>query len=376
MPVARAGAARAGVIRVRPGVRARRLGVTCLLLAGAASLSACGSGQSSTASGVSVASARTVAGLGVLNGISCPSSGQCEAVGATAPNGEGAVVRLSNGAPGPVQLVAGTKAVTAVSCVSDSSCTAVGVGGGHGIVVSLHDGQPTAVRTVSNMSTFADVSCSGGTCQGGGRSLATGALASGPTAVVTVPGTTSVNGVACSSATACEAVASTSNGKTNDVLVSLADGQPSAPQVVPPATSTFAGISCGSSTSCLVVGRGATEHSGRVTQEAVVVTVRSGAPGAVVGVPGSSDVELAAVSCASASSCVAVGSTVASGAGGSQTRGVFMSVSNGHPGAVDSVSGSALSLFGVSCPSTTQCWAVGANRAKDAAEVVSLTTGS
>jgi hypothetical protein len=338
------------------------------LLAGSSILSACSSGGGSSGG---VASTLTVRGIGVLYGIACPTSNTCEAVGATAPNGEGAVVSLSGGHAGPVQLVQGTKAVTAVACASATSCTAVGVGAGHGVLVTLESGKPPAAQTVLAVSAFEAMSCAGGECVGGGRSLATGALASGPTAVLTLPGTTSINGVACTGPAICEAIASTSNGKTNDVVVSVTGAKPNPLQVVPPATSTFTGISCHGADTCLIVGRGATAHRGRVTEQAVVASLHSGTPGTAVAVPGSGTLALSSVSCPATGSCVAVGTTT-SGGTRPVSHGASVVISQGKPGPVTAISGQSLQLNAVSCPSPTLCWAAGANPSTQRSVVLSF----
>jgi hypothetical protein len=312
-----------------------------------------------------------VSGVAELLGISCPTASSCEAVGATAPNGQGVVVSVSDGRPGPPHVVQGTKALVAVSCRSDASCEAVGVGGGHGVTVAIDGGLPAAPQSVPKMSTFQAVSCPDAACQGGGSTLGVGALDSASSPVVTVPGTTSVNGIACWAAAACQAIASTSNGKFNDVVVALDGGTVGPLGIVPPGTSTFSGIACHDSASCLVVGRGTERVGDRLSEVPVVVPVRSGKPGSLVDVRGSGGATLASVSCPSATFCEVVGSSGPPGVGGASGRGVAMDVTNGIPGRIRSVSGGALRLDGISCPTVDQCWVVGTN-AEDAAEVLSL----
>jgi hypothetical protein len=316
------------------------------------------------------ASSHAVAGVAELLGISCPSLSSCVAVGATAPNGQGVVVPVSDGHPGSPVVVEGTKALVAVSCSTDASCQAVGIGGGHGVTVAIDAGRPAPAQSHANTGAFQTVSCPE-TCQVGGSTLGVGALSSAASAVVTVPGTTSVNGIACWAAAACEAIASTSNGKFNDVVVSLEGGHVGPLEVVPPGTSTFSGIACAGSASCLVVGRG-TERIGRRLREVpVVVPLRSGKPGSLVDVHASPATTLASVSCPSTTFCAVVGSTGPLGPGAASGHGVLIYVTNGIPGPVRSVPGQELPLDAISCPTVDQCWAVG-TKAKETAQVLSL----
>jgi hypothetical protein len=339
-----------------------------VLVVAALVLSACGSGTPATSDATSP---HTVSGVAQLLGISCSSESSCEAVGATAPNGQGVVVSVSNGHPGSPRVVEGTKALVAVSCTTGTSCQAVGVGGGHGVSVVIDDGRPAPAQSVAKTSTLQAISCPGAQCQSVGSSSGVGAFNSVSSAVLAVPGTTSLNGVDCWAAAACQAIASTSNGKFNDVVVPL-DGNNAGPLgVVPPGTSTFSGIACHGSASCLVVGRGTQRVGGRLNEVPVVVPVRSGKPGTVVHVRGPRGTSLASVSCPSSTLCEVVGSTGQLGPSGASGHGVVMEVANGRPGSVRSVAGQELTLDGISCPTVHQCWAVGTN-AKDTALVLSI----
>jgi hypothetical protein len=350
----------------RPVVRGLVAGA--LLVVAASVLSACGSG---TPAASNATSSHSVDRVTELLGISCPSESSCEAVGATAPNGQGVVVSVSNGHPGSPHVVEGTKALVAVSCSSETSCQAVGVGGGHGVTVAIDDGHPAPAQSSPHTSTLRAVSCPGAQCQSAGSTLGVGAFTSASSAVLSVPGTTSVNGVACWAAAACESIASTSNGKFNDVVVSLNGNNVGPLGIVPPGTSTFSGIACNGAANCLVVGRGTQRVRGRLSEVPVVVPVRSGKPAPVVHVRGPRGTSLASVSCPSTTTCEVVGSTGQLGPGGASGHGVIMEVTNGTPGPVRSVAGQQLTLDAISCPTVTQCWAVGTN-AKDTAQVLSI----
>ena len=128
-----------------------RRSLVVLMLALAASLAACGSSSpssttstsSSSSSTVAHVTARhTVAGVGQLTSISCPTATLCEAVGSNALNGAGVVVTITKGSPGAPHVVSGTKALLSVSCATSTSCEAVGVGGGHGVVVPITQRYP------------------------------------------------------------------------------------------------------------------------------------------------------------------------------------------------------------------------------------------
>jgi hypothetical protein len=306
----------------------------------------------------------------VLYGISCATSSQCEAVGANEVNGQGVVVSVSNGVAGTPHVVPDTKALTGIFCESATSCDAVGLGQGHGVMVAIDNGEPGSPQKVSELSSFAAISCSGSVCEGGGRAVLAGAIASGPTTVLTVPGTTSIDGLDCWAASTCEAIASTSNGQYNGVLVALNKGQLSPLQVVPPGTATFSGIACAGSASCVAVGSGTVRVGNHIGEQAVVVNIDAGKPTHVAHVQETKTTSLSSVACASHSSCVAVGTTGSLGTTAASVRGVYMDIVNGAPSAIRTVAGQSLQLNGISCPTTGQCWAVGEN-AKGAA-VLSL----
>ncbi len=362
-----------GCGRSRGRLRVRRA-LSAFLLGSAALVAACGSGTPTRAAGT-VTATRMVPGLELLSAIACPTVDWCEAVGATAVNGEGAVMSITQGKSGPRHLVPGTKALTAVSCSSKASCVAVGVGGGHGVIVALQSGSPGSPEPALGMSTFSSLACVGTACEAGGRSQSVGAIASGPSAVLTVPGTTSVNGVDCWRPATCTAIASTSNGKYNDVLVSLFGNSLSPLRIVPPGTSTFGGISCHGSVDCVVVGQGSAKVGNRLVQEAVVVDVESGMPQHLFHLPGSNATALRAVDCPASTVCEAVGATASQGAAGTAQRGVFLAVIGGTPGPLGFVPGKSVELNGISCPSTTLCQAVGENEKTRTGEIVTLAIG-
>jgi hypothetical protein len=356
-----------------------RRSIVVLGLALAASLSACGtSSPTSTSSPPStpdhVVSSHTVTGVDQLTSISCPTATSCEAVGSNALNGEGVVVTVTKGLPGSPHLVQGTKSLLSVSCPTSTTCEAVGVGGGHGVLLPITAGSPGTPEVVQGVATLQAISCSSASaCQAGGRGTGSGAVSTG-TVVHGVFGTTTVNAIACPD-TNCTSVAATSNGKYNDVLVPVTAGIPGTFRVVPPGTSTFSAIACPSASSCVVVGRGVRDLKGKNTPEAVVLTVTSGKPGRLVGVTDSAALLLEAVACAPGShDCVAVGTNGSASDATTPEHGVFLSVSGGVPGSVQSVAGPPVALNGIACPTASTCEAVGDPSASGAAVVVTLST--
>ena len=200
-----------------------------------------------------VVSSHSVSGVDQLTSISCPTATLCEAVGSNALNGEGVVVTVTKGSPGdaaprerdevpPVGLVSHLHHLRGCRRRWRSRCRRAD-----------HGGTPGTPQVVQDVTTLQTISCSSTSeCLAGGRSPDSGVVFTG-TAVHGVFGTTSVNAVSCPDAD-CTSVASTSNGKYNDVLVPVTAGIPGNFRVVPPGTSTFSAIACSTASSC-VVGR-------------------------------------------------------------------------------------------------------------------------
>lgn len=346
-------------------------------------LAACGSSSPSSSTStttpgtsVPVASRQAVSGVAQLTAISCPTTTLCEAVGSNSLNGQGVVVTITKGMPGTAHVVAGTKSLLAVSCATPTSCEAVGTGGGHGVIVPITGGTPGSPVLVEDVSTLQTVSCSSATsCQAGGRGADSGAVSVG-TLVHPVFATTSVNAVACPD-TSCTGVASTSNGKYNDVLLPISSGTPGTIRLVPPGTSTFSAIACSTGVRCVVVGRGVHEARGANSPEAVVLTVNSGAPGRLRGVAHSTSLLLRAVACSpGGNECVAVGTNGSTSTdGAAPQRGAFLPLVGGVPAQLHTVAGPPLELTGVACPTATVCEAVG-NAGGNASAVVVTLKGS
>lgn len=175
-----------------------------------------------------------------------------------------------------------------------------------------------------------------------------------------------LNGVSCPSATACEAVGQT--GKTLGKSATLAEmwnGTAWTIQATPnPAGGLYnslEAISCPSPTSCMAVGTANDPVGGTSTTlaESWNGTIWSIVP--TPNVAGSSDNNLGGVSCASATACIAVGSSTPSGGGGNTVT--LAEAWNGTTWTILSTPNPAGSLFtqlaAVSCSSSTMCTAVG-----------------
>jgi hypothetical protein len=184
----------------------------------------------------------------------------------------------------------------------------------------------------------------------------------------TVPDTTVLYGVSCpNGGSTCWAVGYGANGSTEEgVVVPVSSaGQPGTPTFVAGAAYLYA-VSCPSASFCLAVGQNA-------DGQGVSVTIASGGGGSTT--PSTtttvapSTVSLNAISCPSASLCWAVGTSSSSGNPSvldqwSSSAGQWAS----SPDQVDSSD----TLYAVSCPSASLCWAVGTDTSQSSGEGVAI----
>ena len=218
-------------------------------------------------------------GVGWLTGVSCISPSVCEAVGFSGFNG--VLAERWNGARWKVQHTAspaGNSGLAGVSCPSAADCTAVGYTGTGG-------------------GTFAE--------QWNGRSWAV-------TATRSPSGFSFLYGVSCSAASACTATGYyETGGGNNKTLAERWNGRRWALQPTPRSTLTgtavdLAAVSCPSSSDCIATGYHWTAAGQRVLAEQwngrVWAIQRTADP------KGTFSSQLNAVSCPSASYCMAVGS--------------------------------------------------------------------
>jgi hypothetical protein len=289
----------------------------------------------------SVPAPQTPTGQGFA--VSCSSSTSCVAVGFSInPVGEEQPLsEIWNGTswtikavPLPTGLSSG--AMRAVSCTSASACTAVGaVGFGDFPSTPLAErwnGTAWKIQTVPSPS--------------GQFELA-------------------LDGVSCTSATACTAVGSASNGTHSVALAERWNGTSWAPQTIPnPATAAqiqLGGVACSSGGACIAVGH-YTSSSSHFFPDKVLAERLNGANWSIQTTPlpaGTTDASLTGVSCSASNACTAVGGYSTTGAFPNKTLAERW---NGTGWAIQSTpnpaSGSPM-FSAVSCPTATDCTAVG-----------------
>jgi len=271
-----------------------------------------------------------------VSAVACPAANSCVAVGARdLPKSVTRLAERWNGknwlaltTPNPTGAI--TSQLSAVACASTTSCFAVGqfntIAPITKTLVERWDGTRWTVLPSPNV---------------------TGA----PVSVLA--------GVACATATSCVAVgssfSSTDDTATTKTLAEVWNG--STWQIVPSPNQPIAGdsalaaVACTSATSCFAVG---SYDTALVTS--TLIERWDGSSWQIVPSPdpkGSTTSELAAVSCASSSSCTAVGT----GHGSLIERwngGLWGIVTSANPAGATGVS-----LSGVACPSASRCVAVG-----------------
>ena len=118
------------------------VGAVGILLA----VNAAGADAAPTASADSTV--QSVPGTSALNDVACTSKASCVAVGSV--DGEGVVVPINNGVPGPAQVLSDTDTLTSVTCTKPGTCIAAGLAETElqdapnstgGAVVRISDGQ-------------------------------------------------------------------------------------------------------------------------------------------------------------------------------------------------------------------------------------------
>jgi photosystem II stability/assembly factor-like uncharacterized protein len=356
------------MVRLWSGRAKRPVGVFLVLAIASLSLSACQGWFTQ----YSTTDAST------LTGISCPSVSVCFAVGTNTSN-QTIIKQSSNGGATWVELsgAASGQSLGAISCPDAEHCLAVG--GTSDNTLSTNDGGtswsagtiPTSPEAATSVTCTNDQDCwateSGTystsstevfiTTDGGTTWDSSSAISTAPSGAVN-PGLTSVT---CPTASECLAV--------GDDTLWYNPGPPSLP--VPElygilSTSTdggmtwqtqtlpfsFAyGVSCLASTSCVAVGAGGI---------AGLATSDSGANWNVdqITVPGL-DGYPEAVSCPDTLHCVAVGAAENGPLPTGETP-IITTSDGGATWSVQTNSADPLDLYGVSCPTTSECWAAGA----------------
>jgi hypothetical protein len=287
--------------------------------------------------------------------VSCPAAGSCTVAGGYVDgsgNDDAMLLVLASGLwsvsvpPVPADAAADPGSyVAALSCAGTGSCAAIG------------DYDTSAGQ--EGYMTLSEV--------GGSWSAATAPLPSG----VSPSPTASVRSVACQSAASCVAVGqyTDSAGNQDGLLLTGAPGGWAATQAPLPAGAgsqpdpQLSAVSCPAASSCVAVGT----YSGTSYGQAMLLTESAGSWSATEAPapPAAESVSLDALSCFSASSCVAVGSyTDASG----DTDGELVTYASGATTAAEAPlpAGAAadpeVSITSVACASSTSCVAVGTYR--------------
>jgi hypothetical protein len=269
----------------------------------------------------SVQSTPAVSGASLAS-ISCPSATMCMAVGSIssstplAERWNGSDWSVDSGASSP----SGHGGLAAISCSSATACMAVGS------VTELWNGTSWTVETVPDPSS------------------------SGTTTPVT-----GLSSVSCSPGGACSALGSyTAHGNEEQVLTAEWNGSAWSVQGGPAPGKTYPqlnGLSCSSATACEAVGVAAESWNGTAWSKQTVSLPTGGA------LQGSG---LIGDSCSSGAACVGVGNSTATNG---KSAGIFADTFDGSGWTLEPIAtpsnASQPQLTGVSCATATTCTAVG-----------------
>jgi hypothetical protein len=290
-----------------------------------------------------------------LEGVACPLAGTCLGVGTVGSGSKavGAVVPLRDGAAGSPLLVSGTAELYAVACWSAAACAAVGTTDdlsssstpvGEGVVVPIVGGVAGPPQLVGGTNDLFGIACESIDCEAVGQAGGNGVVVpidqGSVGAPAEVPGQV-LDAISCADATTCEAAGDP------DVLVQVVDGTPGAPVKVNGATALRA-ISCSQSGACEAIGSAA--------GGSVVVTVEGGTVTATESFDHLAG-EWESIACPTTDECLAVG--IEPGIG--NYRPLLVAVTGSQPGAPKLVNENLTGLQSVSCASATSCTAVGDN---------------
>ncbi len=315
-----------------------------------------------------------------LSAIACTSSTTCYAVGSN-PGSEGIVVSVDNGTSGTIQIVYGTASLNGIACPISTECYAIGGNSnGDGVIVPIDNGVPGTAEIVPAASgnllaliALSSIACSSSTvCYAVGTKITASSTSFNITGIIvpidngTVGAAQTVSaasggltGIACSSSTVCYAVGANSNGI--GIIVPISNGTPGTAETVSAVSGGLTGIACSSSTTCYVIGTEVTNPNSlqvSITVESIIMPLTKGTLGTAKNV--SSTGSLDSIICPGATTCYAVGTetnntnSISNGSGG----GMLVSIINGTPGTVQSISGTT-GLTGIACPSPTTCYDVG-----------------
>jgi len=314
----------------------------------------------STTDGGASWNATVVSGLDAVMGISCPSADVCEALG-SAGSGDFPTQAVFGSTDGGVtwspQALPGGSAtwLAAISCTSTSDCAAVpttGIGGS--VWTTDGGGLWSAAPASADTTSYTGVSCAGSTC------LAVGSLASAGAAAVSTDGgatwsadplpagTPPLQSVSCPSATICDIGGYA--GGTATILTTDDAGTMWSANTFVSGLSQFDAVSCGAPTLCVGLA-----YDSLISRAVIVVDE----DGTVTQTPEPAASVLQAVSCAATTVCVAVGEAPVP-ASTNMTGIAFTTGDGGATWTQPTLPPDVTDLDGVSCPTTSDCTAVGA----------------
>jgi hypothetical protein len=300
-----------------------------------------------------------------LNAVTCRSATDCVAVGGTDYAGGGTITAAWNGTSWTLRPVpASGVTLTAVSCTSPTACVAFGSSETAAAALVFKGTTWSVLQTAKaplNELTYtsgAGVSCTAAdSCIGVLEPFAEawdGSVWTLHTPQIVEPATSAFDAVSCTSATACTAV-----GSYGGVLVERWDGRRWALQRAPnPAEAVVKAVSCASATACMLVGAAGpgvlnTPNGGLLAER------WDGTGWSITPTPRARGEAFDAVSCTSASACIAVGGNISLLA--ARWDGRRWSLLRVPLPPSDQDDAGAL-LSGVSCSSPDRCTAIGTSQ--------------
>lgn len=366
---------------------ARSGGLEAVSCVSATSCMAVGDGIAERGNGTSwslVKIGKPSGGEALLLGVSCVKSGSCYAVGLNSVGAnDGSVAELWNGSAWSVQPVRITtsntsSALDGVSCTTATNCTAAGSYEdssfdsrplAEDFSARWHDVSPPPVTSSGVVGTGLNtVSCAApGHCIAIGifdaknffESFSESWNGTGWTAqIMPKPKTTSIQGVSCPATNDCEAVGDIATGVNQVPFAERWNGSGwSVQNALAPAgisNGFLLGVSCATKTSCVAVGT----VIGKSGKQTTLAEVWNGKAWTITPSPnpaGKQNIELNSVSCPAAGSCLASG-TFGNGTFAATWNGKVWRVTSAVPDPKGSI---RTSLEDVSCSSATNCMGVG-----------------
>jgi hypothetical protein len=351
-----------------------------------------------TDGGQSWATTKIPADVSGLAGVTCPSSGNCAAVGYTAPSGGAPQAIVTSGAVTASSWTAeahisGVDYLDGIACPAPGTCLAAGYSGvGAAATAQLAwTANGTSWSTQSAGPGYLNsVACpAAGTCWAAGYQ-ALGGAGSGDIDALTMSGGSSwtigsqialgprvgLTGVSCANKTNCVAVGNSASGPA---ILASNDGVTWRSET-PPASSSgvlyhLDAVACPSKLDCVAVGYELVKVSGSLTKMAISTSTTDGttwSPATVLSGVSHFD----GVTCPSTARCLAAGTDITSLATSGLTGVIDTTTNLGGSWSPTSVPATAGYLSGVSCaPASSTCAAVGGTPS-GAPTLLTTTTGT